>query len=242
MVIKMNKYKPIFKNYQLTKFLQIGFSLILLVLDILLMVLYPDYRNKLSENPLYFIPQLIIILFIIVNLLFLVVDLTAFRKAVQERDTLKRAAYVDELTGMPNRLSCDLVFQMYGGESAKINHVACALITISNLSATNIALGRDAGDQILIDFCNILEEVGSDYGFVGRNGGNEFLLVIENCTKEHMESFFKQLDTRLKRYNVLALNNPIEINYKYVLNDDLHADRFSAIITAAYNQLHNSDF
>ena len=40
-----------------------------------------------------------------------------------------------------------------------------------------------------------------------------------------MESFFKQLDTRLKRYNVLALNNPIEINYKYVLNDDLHADR-----------------
>ena len=93
-------------------------------------------------------------------------DLTAFGKAVQERDTLKHAAYVDELTGMPNRLSCDLVFQMYGGESAKIDHVACALITISNLSATNIALGRDAGDQILIDFCNILEEVGDDYGFV----------------------------------------------------------------------------
>ena len=147
MVINMNKYKPIFKNYQLTKFLQIGFSLILLVLDILLMVLYPDYRNKLSENPLYFIPQLIVILFIIGNLLFLVVDLTAFGKAVQERDTLKHAAYVDELTGMPNRLSCDLVFQMYGGESAKIDHVACALITISNLSATNIALGRDARDQ-----------------------------------------------------------------------------------------------
>ena len=92
MVINMNKYKPIFKNYQLTKFLQIGFSLILLVLDILLMVLYPDYRNKLSENPLYFIPQLIVILFIIGNLLFLVVDLTAFGKAVQERDTLKHAA------------------------------------------------------------------------------------------------------------------------------------------------------
>ena len=233
----MNKYKPIFKNYQLTKFLQIGFSLILLVLDILLIVLYPDYRNKLSENPLYFIPQLIVILFIIGNLLFLVVDLTAFRKAVQERDTLKRAAYVDELTGMPNRLSCDLVFQMYGGESAKIDHVACALITISNLSATNIALGRDAGDQILIDFCNILEEVGDDYGFVGRNGGNKFLAIFENCTGEKIQTFLDRIEDRVSQHNQAPDSISIEYQIGTALNSEEHLDQITRLISLANNRI-----
>ena len=176
------------------------------------------------------------------SLLFLYFDYKYFYKTIQESDSLRRSAYLDDLTGMPNRFSCDLVFQMYAGDTSKIEHVACALITISNLIQTNITFGRDAGNQILIDFSNILEEVGEDYGFVGRNGGNEFLLVIENCSQQYMEAFFDKLNIRIKRYNALELNNPIEINYKYILNDTLHATRFSDIITEVYNQLHKTNF
>jgi GGDEF domain-containing protein len=90
----------------------------------------------------------------------------------------------------------------------------------------------------LIDFSQILEEIGEEFGFVGRNGGNEFLLVIEKCAKEQMEDFFTQLNTRLKRYNVLTLNNPIAIRYGYALNDELHFTNFSEIITEVYSKVH----
>jgi GGDEF domain-containing protein len=104
--------------------------------------------------------------------------------------------------------------------------------------AINEQFGREAGNQVIIDFSHILEEIGEEFGFVGRNGGNEFLLVIEKCTKEQMEDFFTQLNARLKRYNVLTLNNPIAIRYGYALNEGLHFTNFSEIITEVYSKVH----
>ena len=238
----MNKFKPIHPKYRIAKIAQLCISIFMLVLYIVFLALYSDSIAGLLQQPLFIAAQFIIWLLIIISILFSILDLTVFQKSIQERDSLKRSTYLDELTGMPNRLSCDLVFQMYGGETSKIEHVACALITISNLISINMNLGRSAGDQVLMDFCNMLEEIGEDYGFVGRNGGNEFLLVIENCNQKHMEDFFEQLQTRIKRYNVLQLNTPIEIKYKYVLNENLHANRFSNIITEVYNQLYKTNF
>lgn len=159
--------------------------------------------------------------------------------ALKESDELQKTAFLDDLTGMPNRYSCDLVFEMYG-KNQSIENIGCALIIIGNLVTINATSGRDAGNQVIIDFCRILEDIGEDFGFVGRNGGNEFLLVIEDCNKEKMDDFFRQLDDRLTRYNCLELNDAIDIYYKYVLNQDLKADRFSDVITAVYRALHTS--
>lgn len=239
----MNQFKPQTHHFRTVKTIQLFFTVIVFLLYLICMAAFPDFRvSAASDNLLPLFPHLLIWILTIGSLLFLYFDYKYFYKTIQESDSLRRSAYLDDLTGMPNRFSCDLVFQMYAGDTSKIEHVACALITISNLIQTNITFGRDAGNQILIDFSNILEEVGEDYGFVGRNGGNEFLLVIENCSQQYMEAFFDKLNIRIKRYNALELNNPIEINYKYILNDTLHATRFSDIITEVYNQLHKTNF
>ena len=107
---------------------------------------------------------------------------------------------------------------------------------IFNVDDINATKGRDAGNQVLIDFSNILTEVSEGIGFAGRNGGNEFLLVIEDCHSGQMENFFEQLNIRLKRYNALALNDPISIRYEYVLNSEWKLSRFSDIITELYHR------
>ena len=178
---------------------------------------------------------LCIILLIAICSCYLCLDFTFFGKIIKDSDELRKSAYIDNLTGMPNRTSCDLIFEMYGNEKSLLN-VGCALITIDNLVDINASKGRDAGNQVLIDFSNILTEVSEDIGFAGRNGGNEFLLVIEDCNTHAMENFFEQLNIRLKRYNALALNDPISIRYEYILNSEWKLSRFSDIITELYHR------
>ncbi|MDD3367976.1 MAG: GGDEF domain-containing protein [Lachnospiraceae bacterium] len=158
---------------------------------------------------------------------------------IQESDEIRKAAYLDDLTGLPNRFSCDLIFQMYADPSS-IKNIGCASIVISNLVTINESVGRDSGNQVIADFCQILEDIGKDLGFVGRNGGNEFLFIVEDCNRSKMEEFFQSLNKRLKRYNALDLNDKIEIYYKYVLNNEYHAERFSDLITEVYQRLHTS--
>ncbi len=234
----MNKFKPKSQYFKITKLIQAGIIFATLVVFILFILLNSDFRIALFRSPLAGVSTMLLWTFFLANVIFIILDFRIFYKDLHDSDEIQRAAYLDDLTGMPNRFSCDLVFQMYA-EPEKIQHVGCALIEIDNLIATNEQFGREAGNQILIDFSNILEEIGSDYGFVGRNGGNEFLLVIENGNKQSMDKFFEEIHTRLKRYNALELNHPIKIYYKYVLNDELHANRFSEIITEVYKLVHN---
>lgn len=225
-------------RFKITKIVQAGIIIATLVIFIFLLLLNSDFRMSLFRSPLAILSTMSLWSFFLANVIFIILDFRVFYKTLQVSDEIQHAAYLDDLTGMPNRFSCDLVFQMYA-EPKKIQHVGCALIEIDNLVATNEQYGREAGNQILIDFSNILEEIGSDYGFVGRNGGNEFLLVVENGSKQSMDNFFNEIHTRLKRYNALELNNPIKIYYKYVLNEELHASRFSDIITEVYKLVHN---
>lgn len=236
----MNRFKPKSHSFKVIKSIQAGLIFIALLIYILLLISYETFRTVIFGSSLATAATIMLWGFFLINFIFIIMDLTVFHKVLKESDEVLKYTYLDDLTGIPNRYSCDLVFQMYA-EPDKLNHVACALIVIDNLITINEVLGRDAGNQVIVDFSNILEEIGSDYGFVGRNGGNEFLLVMENGSEGQMKSFFEQLNIRLKRYNALDLNTPIEIYYKYVLNDDLHAEHFSDIIAEAYHLVHERD-
>jgi diguanylate cyclase (GGDEF)-like protein len=218
----MTQFNSQFKKYKRTKIIQAVLTVFLAICSFI---------------PLDVPQNIFLILLIVENAIFIYMDFAIYLKAIKESDDIKKTAYMDELTGMPNRYSCDVLFSKYATQQS-IQKVGCALIIIDNLMAINEQFGREAGNQVIIDFSHILEEIGEEFGFVGRNGGNEFLLVIEKCTKEQMEDFFTQLNTRLKRYNVLTLNNPIAIRYGYALNEALHFTNFSEIITEVYSKVH----
>lgn len=215
----INSHKQLFTNLKIVQVCTL----------VLLLILFSTGSTSFYSFWVYFL--------IFTDIVIVVLDLTLFRKTLIACDEVLETAYLDDLTGMPNRFSCDLIFQMYGSAES-ISHVGCALIEIKNLIDINVTHGREAGNLAIIDLCNILEEIGKDYGFVGRNGGNEFLLIIKKCDKAMMDGFFEQLNTRLSRYNKLELNNPMEISYSYVLNNDFHATCFSDLITEVYRRVH----
>lgn len=61
---------------------------------------------------------------------------------------------------------------------------------------------------------------------VGRNGGNEFLMIVNHGSHDTMEYFIESLNQQLKEYNEEHSNAPIQIQYAYILNEEAHAESF----------------
>lgn len=147
---------------------------------------------------------------------------------------LSSVAYTDVLTGIPNRYGCDQVFEKYS-HGQDISRVGCAFVCISNLSEINDMQGRNVGNMVLQDFSHIIDAVCSRYGFVGRNSGNEFLVVIEKCNREKMDNFFSELSASVEAYNSSEAHEcEIAIYTADVLNEYEQKAQFTKLVARLY--------
>jgi len=172
---------------------------------------------------------------IIISLAFLVYDFFKLRELKIQSHELENLAYLDSKTGIPNRTSCSLFFENHGTADS-LNGICCMVSEISNIKSINASEGKDFGDKVIRDFSSILENSAKDYGFVGRNGGNEFITVIEKCTDEKLNSFLKLLNSGIDEYNAKEAVN-ITVRSESVLFDKEEVSNFSELIAKAYKKL-----
>lgn len=228
--------KDSIRIYRIFKFVQ----LLLLVVFFITFFVYlrtdPVLSNTIFTNTKLLTICVFLWAFMIFSFIAIFVDFRQLEKNLIDSDDLNRIAYKDSLTGIPNRVSVDLIFQKYEGVK-DIDDLACALISITNLALINEALGREKGDYLIQDFATIFEEVGSKYGFVGRNGGNEFLIVIEKCDSEKMQDFLNCLSSTVREYNENSNHMPVTYKSNTVFNSELKKTSFSDVITQLYKNL-----
>jgi len=228
------------KTYKIFKIIQ----LILLIIFFLTFVIYlkldPTLRNNIFTNSNLLTICVFLWAFMIFCFISLILDLSQLEKSITDNHTLNRTAYLDSLTGIPNRQSCDIIFEKYENEKS-ISDIGCALINISNLSLINEALGRNKGNSLIQDFASVFETVGDRYGFVGRNGGNEFLIVVEKCSDEKMNNFLSDLSDAVKEYNENSNQIPVTYKSNYVLNSIQKKTSFGELIASLYKEKRTSE-
>ncbi|WP_096155647.1 MULTISPECIES: bifunctional diguanylate cyclase/phosphodiesterase [Bacillus] len=107
------------------------------------------------------------------------------RKQMEEK--LKYIAYHDNLTGLPNRTMLNFSLQS-AFERCKQNQTMLAVmfIDIDRFKMINDMLGHAAGDKLLIQVSDRLV-ANVDGGVVARQGGDEFILYLENTSKEKVK-------------------------------------------------------
>lgn len=218
------------------KIVQLIFLIILEVLFVAILFANPELKNNVFTNSGLFTLCLLTWLLCLMALISLFYDIYQLRGFSVTNRQLQQLAYLDNKTGIPNRTSLDILFKSFNTKEA-LQNVGCCLFTIDNLNLFNESAGRDAGDEMIQSFCTILEETGERYGFVGRNGGNEFIMIVNNCTEEMIEHFYETLDNRLKLYNEENPKAPILIKRAYTINTNEQLDSFSRLLTATYNKL-----
>lgn len=229
--------KDSIRFYRVFKAIQLTILIVFFIAFFLYLKTDPVLSNSIFTNTKLLSICVFLWAFMLFSFVAIVFDFRQLEKNITDSDDLNRIAYLDTLTGIPNRISCDIMFQKYENEPASvINGLACALISITNLAIINEALGREKGNFLIQDFASIFETVGKKYGFVGRNGGNEFLIVIENCDKEKMNSFYSSLSAAVKDYNENSNHMPVTYKSCEVYNKELNKPAFAEIITHLYKE------
>ena len=125
------------------------------------------------------------------------------RKRAEE--LLRRLAYHDALTGLPNRTLLKDRFNM-AVSAAKRNetNVALLVIDLDNFKDVNEEHGHDVGDDLLVSFARILQTRLREMDTIARLGGDEFVVLVNDLASPREAA-------RVAEKVLSILNEPIRV-------------------------------
>jgi diguanylate cyclase (GGDEF)-like protein len=98
---------------------------------------------------------------------------------------LQEIAMVDALTGLPNRrYADDHMDKEWAAAGATGEPLSCLMIDVDNFKAFNDTYGHDTGDAVLAHLASVLRANLRGHDTVCRVGGEEFMVVCRNATRE----------------------------------------------------------
>lgn len=115
-------------------------------------------------------------------------------------EALEKLAYTDALTGLANRRSCEDAFDELDADAEKRPYTI-GVFDLNNLKQVNDKLGHEEGDAFIKAFGDILRETFSEYGLVGRTGGDEFLVILKAVSEEKLDDCLTRMQERMALKN-----------------------------------------
>lgn len=114
--------------------------------------------------------------------------LTLQHELIQAREALRFQATHDDLTGLWSR---GTTLHLLKGELERglRSHTPTGIlmIDVDHFKRVNDTHGHLNGDMVLIEAARRIDRSVRIYDFVGRYGGEEFLVVLSNCTMEDLQ-------------------------------------------------------
>jgi diguanylate cyclase (GGDEF)-like protein/PAS domain S-box-containing protein len=142
-------------------------------------------------------------------------------------DKIQYLAFYDPLTSLPNRtLLIDRLKHALSVCDRSHAFGALLFIDLDNFKALNDTLGHDKGDLLLQEIGDRLKSCVRDSDSVARFGGDEFVILLENVSKDASEAAFA---TSLIGKKVLhSLNQPYSLgNYQHQSSASIGITLFS---------------
>ena len=148
-------------------------------------------------------------------ILIIIQTIAAMKMSVLNK-LLEQRAYTDAHTGLPNKGACEVLLN---NKEMAAEHTACIMFDLNNLKIINDTKGHLMGDQLILNFARLLRNVIPQKDFVGRYGGDEFMVVIYNTSKTEIEDILKQLSREKDRLNSSGNNMPIDYACGWAISD-----------------------
>jgi diguanylate cyclase (GGDEF)-like protein/PAS domain S-box-containing protein len=113
-------------------------------------------------------------------------DITLSR---QNEDEIRRLAFYDPLTELPNRrLLMDRLKQATATSARKGTHAAVMFLDLDHFKQLNDTLGHDMGDILLQEVARRLKSCVREVDSVARLGGDEFVVLMEAMSGDPQEA------------------------------------------------------
>lgn len=121
------------------------------------------------------------------SLVLLLTGLTTLLFLLDERRVeLKELAHKDGLTKLYNRYGFDEMAEKMISKNPK-EHCVAVLLDVDDFKLINDMYGHAYGDKALISLSENMQKFFPSSALLGRNGGDEFCILLPNCTMEEMK-------------------------------------------------------
>jgi diguanylate cyclase (GGDEF)-like protein/PAS domain S-box-containing protein len=120
-------------------------------------------------------------------------DITAVRNMERRVGELESLAFLDPLTGIPNRRYIELKVRQAIEDNQEVGrNAALLLIDVDNFKQINDKHGHEAGDTVLRTVCKTLANNLRAGDILGRWGGDELLLIGRDFNGQTLEKFARK--------------------------------------------------
>lgn len=158
-----------------------------------------------------------------------------------ETDKFRRLSTVDPLTQTYNRFGVDQIV------TALINDIqlndsgtfALILIDIDHFKRINDKRGHDAGDRVLVKITHIIQRAIRKQDYLGRWGGEEFIIVMPNTRKEFALAMAEKI--RILIFDdIFEQENPLNVTASFGIGDWLKDEDFASMFKRVDNALYSA--
>ena len=149
---------------------------------------------------------------------------------------LDYAVYNDHIAGIANRYSCDAMIEKYLDRPLP-DTLGCVMMDLLNIREINDAHGHLKGNETIQEFSNMLHAASLGLCFVGRNGGNKFMALFENCDEGKINTFLTRVHQQVEFYNTRGDMPQVEYRTGRALSRDERVGTITQLIALSDRRL-----
>ncbi|HMB16156.1 MAG TPA: diguanylate cyclase [Pelovirga sp.] len=161
----------------------------------------------------------------------------------QARNDFRTKALHDPLTGLLNHgeILRNLAHELDRAEREG-KQVGVIMADIDNFKQINDTYGHLAGDMVLRTIATKMHSLMRSYDFIGRYGGEEFLVVLPDCNPEYAASFAERLRLAVSTDTIDNTDNGLAVTISFgVAASDINQSKgIDALVKAADDALYQA--
>lgn len=115
-----------------------------------------------------------------------------------EKQVLVQLAYTDALTHIGNRAKCEEVFHEHDTTESTATIIN---FDLNHFKEVNDTFGHAIGDEVLVEFAKLLQNTYEKDGFIGRMGGDEFIVVLDSYDEDYVQKTIADLMSAIHTFN-----------------------------------------
>ncbi|WP_194435551.1 diguanylate cyclase domain-containing protein [Vibrio fluminensis] len=142
------------------------------------------------------------------------------RKLIKRNKELKKLADTDGLTGLLNRRRMTELLEQQ-------SNYCVILFDLDNFKYINDKYGHQRGDEELIEFATLTEEIVANKGHISRWGGEEFLVLLPECDLDEAKTVAQSLQ------KTFSGSDQVCSTASFGVVDNQCANSFSSVVRAA---------
>ncbi|MDO6692213.1 GGDEF domain-containing protein [Aliiglaciecola sp. 3_MG-2023] len=126
---------------------------------------------------------------------------------------LQTLSQQDHLTKLLNRRAIDSALKREMARSERFDHsLSLLMVDVDNFKQINDGFGHVFGDQILIDISSSIRKHVRDVDYVGRMGGDEFLVILVETNQNNALQIAERMLNEVRNINSQKLDCDISIS------------------------------